>query len=112
MTTPIRLAMSYDGADPVEALDAMVEVADGAGAANVWIASHLFHREPIACAAMVLARSRRIGVVLMAMSPYTVHPVHATMAAATLAECFPGRLQLCFGVGAPRDLEAVGIEAA
>ncbi|HZB92714.1 MAG TPA: LLM class flavin-dependent oxidoreductase [Stellaceae bacterium] len=45
------------------------------------------------------------------MSPYAVHPVYAAMAAATLDEYFPGRVQLCFGVGAPRDLEAAGIEA-
>jgi 5,10-methylenetetrahydromethanopterin reductase len=38
-----------------------------------------------------------------------VHPVYATMAAATLDEYHPGRVTLCFGVGAPRDLEAAGI---
>jgi 5,10-methylenetetrahydromethanopterin reductase len=31
------------------------------------------------------------------------------MAAATLDEGFPGRVQLCFGVGAPRDLASAGI---
>ena len=56
-------------------LRAIADVADAAGAANVWIASHLFHREPIACAAVTLAASRNIGIVLMAMSPYTVHPM-------------------------------------
>lgn len=106
-----RFGVSFDGGDPPECLRSIVDVADAAGAANVWIASHLFHREPIACAAMTLATSRSIGVVLMAMSPYTVHPVHATMAAATLDEYFPGRVKLCFGVGAPRDLEAVGLVA-
>jgi 5,10-methylenetetrahydromethanopterin reductase len=33
------------------------------------------------------------------------------MAAATLDEAFPGRVGLCFGSGAPRDLEAIGVEA-
>jgi 5,10-methylenetetrahydromethanopterin reductase len=33
------------------------------------------------------------------------------MAAATLDEYFPGRVKLCFGVGAPRDLEAAGLVA-
>ncbi len=59
----------------------------------------------------MLGASRNIGVVLMAMSPYTVHPLYATMAAATLDELFPGRVQLCFGVGGPRALEAVGLTA-
>jgi 5,10-methylenetetrahydromethanopterin reductase len=111
MAVPMRFGVSYEGGDPPESLRAIVDVADAAGAASVWIASHLFHREPIVCAAMTLTTSRNIGVVLMAMSPYTVHPVHATMAAATLDEYFPGRVQLCFGVGAPRDLEAAGVVA-
>jgi 5,10-methylenetetrahydromethanopterin reductase len=111
MAEPARFGISFDGGDPPECLRSIVDVAESAGASNVWIASHLFHREPIACAAMTLATSRNIGIVLMAMSPYTVHPVHATMAAATLDECFPGRVQLCFGAGAPRDLEAAGLVA-
>jgi 5,10-methylenetetrahydromethanopterin reductase len=111
MSVRRRFGISFDGADRTDLLRAMVDIADSAGAANVWIASHLFHREPIACAAMTLAASRKIGVVLMAMSPYTVHPVYATMAAATLDEYFPGRVQVCFGAGAPRDLEAVGLTA-
>jgi 5,10-methylenetetrahydromethanopterin reductase len=45
------------------------------------------------------------------MSPLTVHPVQAAMAAATLDEFFPGRVTLCLGVGAPADLKSVGIEA-
>jgi 5,10-methylenetetrahydromethanopterin reductase len=111
MAVSTRFGVSFEGGDPPECLRSIVDVADTAGAANVWIASHLFHREPIACAAMTLATSRNVGVVLMAMSPYTVHPVYATMAAATLDEYFPGRVQLCFGAGAPRDLEAAGLVA-
>jgi 5,10-methylenetetrahydromethanopterin reductase len=111
VTLPMRLGVSFDGGDPPEMLRAIAQVADAGGAADMWIASHLFHREPIACAAATLAASRNIGVVLMAMSPYTVHPIYAAMAAATLDEYFPGRVQLCFGVGAPRDLEAAGIVA-
>ncbi|MDC7784379.1 LLM class flavin-dependent oxidoreductase [Rhodoplanes sp. TEM] len=112
MSASFLCSISYDGAGAPAELAAMVEQADAAGAANLWVASHLFHREPIATAALMLARSRRIGVVLMAMSPYTVHPVHAAMAAATLDEAFPGRVGLCFGSGAPRDLEAIGVAAA
>jgi 5,10-methylenetetrahydromethanopterin reductase len=109
MTAPFTLSLSYDGGDPPERLRDIAEIADAGGLANVWLACHLFRREPIACAAATLAATRRAGIVLMAMSPYTVHPVYAAMAAATLDEYFPGRVQLCFGVGAPRDLEALGI---
>src|SRR4051794_22021017 len=103
----IRFSISADGTEPPEVLRATAAAADQANAKNIWIASHLFHREPIACAMAALAQTRNMGVVLMAMSPYTVHPVHATMAAATIDEFYPGRVQLCFGAGAPRDLESV-----
>jgi 5,10-methylenetetrahydromethanopterin reductase len=103
------IGVSLEGTEPPGTLRAIAEIADVAGAATLWVACHLFRREPVAMAAMALSASRRIGVGLMAMSPYSVHPVYATMAAATLEEYFPGRVQLCFGVGAPRDLDAAGI---
>jgi 5,10-methylenetetrahydromethanopterin reductase len=111
MAQPLQIGISVDGSDPPSSLRALVETADAAGAANLWLAAHLFNREPIASAAATLAVSRNIGVVLMAISPYTVHPVYAAMAAATLDEFFPGRVQLCFGVGAPGGLEAAGVTA-
>lgn len=98
-----------DGSDPPASLRGLVEAAESAGAANFWIAAHLFNREPIAMAAAALAATRNLGIVLMAISPYTVHPVYAAMAAATLDEFFPGRVQLCFGVGAPSALDAAGV---
>ena len=105
------LGLSFDGSEAPDAFRAMIEVGDRGGASTAWIASHLFQREPIASAAIALGGTKRIGIALMAMSPYSVHPLYATMAAATLDEYFPGRVKLCFGVGAPRDLEAAGLSA-
>src|SRR5258708_16069173 len=105
---PSELGLSFDGSETPDALRAMVKTADEGGASTVWLASHLFQREPIATAALALANAKNISIALMAMSPYSVHPLYATMAAATLDEYFPGRVKLCFGVGAPRDLEAAG----
>ena len=108
---PSSFGLSFDGSETPDALRAMVAAGDNGGAATAWLASHLFQREPIAGAALTLANTRNISIALMAMSPYSVHPVYATMAAATLDEIFPGRVKLCFGVGAPRDLEAAGLKA-
>ena len=103
--------ISFDGSETPEALLALVKTADRAGASTAWLASHLFQREPIAASALALAQTGNVRIALMAMSPYSVHPLYATMAAATLDEYFPGRVTLCFGVGAPRDLEAAGLAA-
>ena len=105
----LRYGLSLDGSESPAKAQALARIADDAGATSAWVASHLFQREPIATSAMILSTTRTLGIALMAMSPYTVHPVYATMAAATLDENFPGRVTLCFGVGAPRDLEAAGI---
>ena len=109
------MTLSYgiclDGSEPPATALALARIADEAGATTAWVASHLFQREPVATAAMILAAAPTLGVALMAMSPYVVHPLYATMAAATLHEHHPGRVTLCFGAGAPRDLEAAGIVA-
>jgi 5,10-methylenetetrahydromethanopterin reductase len=106
-----EFGLSFDGSETPDTLRTAIKTADEGGVSTVWLASHLFQREPIATAALALARTKNIGVALMAMSPYSVHPLYATMAAATLDEYFPGRVKLCFGVGAPRDLEAAGLTA-
>lgn len=108
---PSNFGISFDGSETPDALRAMVVAADHGGASTAWLASHLFQREPISTAALTLAGTKNISIALMAMSPYSVHPLYATMAAATLDEYFPGRVKLCFGVGAPRDLEAAGLKA-
>src|ERR1700722_15321026 len=108
---PSEFGLSFDGSETPDTLRAAARTADEGGASTVWLASHLFQREPIATAALTLAHTKNISVALMAMSPYSVHPVYATMAAATLDEYFPGRVKLCFGVGAPRDLENAGLTA-
>ena len=75
----------------------------------MWVANHLFERDPVSLAAAALGASARLSVSLMAVSPFTIHPVQAAMAAATLDEIYPGRVTLCLGVGAPLDLAALGL---
>ena len=105
------IGLSLLGSEPPELLRDLALAADDSGVGTMWIACHLFRRDPVAMAAAALAATSRLGIVLMALSPYVMHPVYATMAAATLDEYFPGRVRLCFGVGAPRDLAAAGIAA-
>ena len=103
--------ISMDGRAPVADIPAQARAAEEGGAATLWIACHLFLRDPITMAALALGATRRIKVALMAMSPYSVHPVYIAMAAATLDEMYPGRVVLCLGAGAPADLKAAGLEA-
>jgi 5,10-methylenetetrahydromethanopterin reductase len=103
--------VALDGRAPIAEISAQARAAEEAGASTLWIACHLFLRDPITTAAMALSATRRVKVALMAMSPYVFNPVFIAMAAATLDEAFPGRVILSLGVGAPADLRAAGIAA-
>src|SRR5262245_28442916 len=105
------IGVAMDGRAPIADIPAQAQAAEDGGAGTLWIACHLFLRDPITTAAAALNATRRIKVALMAMSPYSVHPVFSAMAAATLDEMFPGRVILSLAVGAPADLQAAGIAA-
>jgi 5,10-methylenetetrahydromethanopterin reductase len=103
------LGIAFDGRNPLRAMVEQARVAEAEGAGSVWMASHLFCRDPFTTAATILAATRTARVTLMAVSPHAVHPVHVAMAAATLDEAAPGRVALCLGAGAPADLDSAGI---
>lgn len=106
-----EFGISMDGRAPVTDIPAQAKAAEEGGASTLWIACHLYLRDPITMAALALGATRRIKIALMAMSPYSVHPVFIAMAAATLDEMYPDRVILCLGAGAPADLKAAGLEA-
>lgn len=105
----LNISLATDGRETPEVFLARARAAGHAGASRVWIANHLFERDPVALAASALAADDRLAVSLMAVNPFTVHPVQAAMAAATLDEIYPGRVTLCLGVGAPLDLASLGL---
>ncbi len=104
------IGVAIDGRSSLDVLREQARVAEAAGATSFYVASHLFLRDPASSAAVVLAATERARVVLMALSPHAMHPVHIAMAAATLDELAPGRVMLCVGTGAPGDLADAGIE--
>lgn len=103
-------SISFDGREPAEAVLAKTQAAVDAGVGSIWLACHLFQRDPMTTASVLMSRHPKLKLTLVAISPYVVHPVHAAMAAATIDEFFPGRISLCLGVGAPADLADAGIE--
>lgn len=105
-----QLDLSFDGREPAAQLLEKAAVAVEHGVATIWLACHLFERDPVTTAAVLLERHERLNIVLVVISPFVVHPVQIAMSAATLNELFPGRVSLCLGVGAPDDLASAGIE--
>ena len=113
MTHPLAttLGVGFEGKEPAAAVASLARTAEAGGAGTAWIANHLFQRDPSVQAACLLGATGQLNAALMAVSPYTVHPVQAAMAAASLDEHFPGRVVLSLGAGAPGDLAAAGVEA-
>ena len=103
--------IAMDGRAPIADIPAQAQAAEAGGATTLWIACHLFLRDPVTTAALALAATKKIKVALMALSPYSTHPVYIAMAAASLDEMYPGRVILCLGSGAPADLKAAGIDS-
>lgn len=106
-----ELGIAMDGRAPIAGIAAQAQAAEEGGASTLWIACHLFLRDPVTTAALALAATKKIRIALMAMSPYTTHPVYIAMAAASLEEMYPGRVILCLGAGAPADLKVAGIDS-
>jgi 5,10-methylenetetrahydromethanopterin reductase len=104
-----EFGIAIDGRAPITDIAAQAQAAEEGGGSTLWIACHLYLRDPVTTAALVLGATRRIKIALMAMSPYSTHPVYIAMAAASLDEMYPGRVILCLGAGAPADLKAAGI---
>jgi 5,10-methylenetetrahydromethanopterin reductase len=105
------LGIAMDGRAPLADIPAQARAAEEGGASTLWLACHLYLRDPITTAALALGATKKIKIALMAMSPYSTHPVFIAMAAASLDEMYPGRVILCLGAGAPADLKAAGIES-
>lgn len=106
-----EFGIAMDGRAPLASIADQARAAEEGGASTLWLACHLFLRDPVTTAALALAATRRLRIALMAMSPYSTHPVYIAMAAASLAEVYPGRVVLCLGAGAPADLKAAGIDS-
>src|SRR5215475_14166366 len=111
MASMAEIGISIDGRAPLFEIEMQAQAAEEGGASTLWFACHLFLRDPVTPAALALGATKKIKIALMAMSPYTTHPVYIAMAAATLEEMYPGRVILCLGAGAPADLKAAGIDS-
>lgn len=107
----VEFGIAMDGRAPIGNIAAQAQAAEEGGASTLWIACHLFLRDPVTTAALALAATKRIKIALMAMSPYSLHPVYIAMATASLAEMYPDRVILCLGAGAPADLKASGVDS-
>jgi 5,10-methylenetetrahydromethanopterin reductase len=59
-----EISVSCDGRDLLSGFQEKVAAGENGGAVAIWIANHLFQRDPITLAAMSLAQTKRMRVTL------------------------------------------------
>ena len=88
---------------------ALATAAEEAGFDQLWVSNDLFLRSAPVLAGALAARTRRIGLGIAVMNPYSVHVSELAMAAATVQEISGGRFLLGLGAGAAQFLGWAGI---
>ncbi|MGF1343246.1 LLM class flavin-dependent oxidoreductase [Streptomyces flavovirens] len=93
---------------PADAVLPFARRADGLGFDSVWVVEDLGHRGGVAQAAVVLASTSRIRVGIGLLPAGSRNVAFAAMEIATLAQLFPGRLDVAVGHGMPAWMRGAG----
>ncbi|WEO75868.1 LLM class flavin-dependent oxidoreductase [Cryobacterium sp. SO2] len=94
---------------PAEQFVPYARRAEELGFDEIWVVEDCFFRGGIAQAAVVLGATSTIRVGIGILPAAARNPVFATLEVATLAELFPGRLQVGVGHGMPGWMRQGGI---
>jgi 5,10-methylenetetrahydromethanopterin reductase len=94
-----RISIALSNEVPIEDTVRLARLAEELGYAEVWVPESRHGRSATAVAAVLAARTRRIGIGVGAVNPFWRHPSLIAMEAATLDEASGGRLRLALGAG-------------
>lgn len=103
----MRIAIAIAHRDTAREIVDTAIAAEAAGLDEVWLAEDLGQRGAIALVSTILASTTTLRVGIGVLNPVTRHPHLIAMEAASLAELYPGRVDLGLGTGsisALRDL--------
>lgn len=103
------LGLCFDGMRPLGEMVTLAQAAEAAGIQSIWLAEHMGYRDAVSSTMAILAATKQVAAVPVAISPYARHVLIHAMAGATLAEAAPGRVKWCLGMGNPMALDEMGI---
>jgi 5,10-methylenetetrahydromethanopterin reductase len=87
----------------------LVHAAEQNGIESIWTMENHHLRDGVTTAAVTLARTERIPVIMGTLSPFFRHPIEIGLTLANLERMFPGRTGLNLGVGMQETLTRIGI---
>jgi 5,10-methylenetetrahydromethanopterin reductase len=105
---PAAIAVMLPRDLPAEHFVGYARRAEELGFDEIWVVEDCFFRGGIAQAAVVLGATTSIRVGIGILPAAARDPAFATLEVATLAELFPGRLQVGIGHGMPGWMRQVG----
>jgi 5,10-methylenetetrahydromethanopterin reductase len=105
----VRFSVRVNNDLPFAELLALAAAAERAGFDQLWFSNDLFLRSAPVLAGALAASTRRIGLGIAVMNPYSVHVSELAMVAATAQEVSGGRFLLGLGAGAEQFLGWAGL---
>ena len=109
LPVPAAIAVMLPRDLPADQFVGYARRAEELGFDEIWVVEDCFFRGGIAQAAVVLGATRTIRVGIGILPAAARNPAFATLEVATLAELFPGRLQVGIGHGMPVWMRQGGI---
>jgi 5,10-methylenetetrahydromethanopterin reductase len=106
----MRLGVYFDGFTPASDMREAAAAAEEAGAASLWFAQHMGHRDAFMSAAAAACVTRKAALVPTAISAYLWPPLVTAMSVATLSELAPDRARIAVAVGNMLNLAQSGVE--
>jgi alkanesulfonate monooxygenase SsuD/methylene tetrahydromethanopterin reductase-like flavin-dependent oxidoreductase (luciferase family) len=100
----MRVGLVLDGRRSAAEISELAQLAETYGFSSVWLSGGARTKDHFVRLAVAAARTRRIKLGPIAVSPFEMHPVHIGLALLTLDEIAPGRA--CLVLGAGGDLAA------
>ncbi len=77
----------------------LAEQAEGFGIRAIWTQNYVASRDPFMCLMPAAIRTSKIGLGVVVISPYEMHPMKMANALLTLNECCKGRARMVVGGG-------------
>jgi 5,10-methylenetetrahydromethanopterin reductase len=105
----MRFSVRVNNDLPFAELLELAAAAEQAGFGQLWFSNDLFLRSAPVLAGALAVSTRRIGLGIAVMNPYSVHVSELAMAAATAQEVSGGRFALGLGAGAEQFLGWAGL---
>ncbi len=110
MTESFTFSIRLNNNHRIEEYVALAQRAETFGFDQFWVSNDLFLKSAPVVVSAVAGATKRIGIGIGILNPFTINPGEIAMIAATLDELSENRFHLGFAAGAPEFIKWVGVD--